>query len=69
MTRREAQLALLLALALVVAGAVWLYGPWGLLVGGVALALLVLFVIDVKEPDGEALARPAGAGLRDPVQR
>lgn len=69
MKRREAQLALLVALGLVIGGAVWLYGPYGLLGGGLALAGLVLFVIDVKEPDGEALARPAGAGLRHPVQR
>lgn len=68
MTRREAQMSLLVALALVVAGAVWLFGPYGLLGGGLALAVLVLFVIDVKESDGEAVARPARPGLRHPVQ-
>jgi hypothetical protein len=69
-TRREAQFALLAALALVIAGAVWMFGPYGLLGGGLLLALLVLFVIDVKESDGEAVAQPVQPGLRraQPVQ-
>jgi hypothetical protein len=69
-SRREAQFALLIALALVTAGTVWMFGPYGLVGGGLLLAVLVLFVIDVKEPDGEAVAQPARPGLRrtQPVQ-
>lgn len=47
------------ALALLVAGLVWLYGPYGLVGSGAVLLVSALFVIDVKEQRGEAV-EPAG---------
>lgn len=71
MTRREAHLSLLVALALVVAGSVWLFGAYGLIGGGLVLACSVLFVVDVKEAGpagGEAVAQSARQGRGVPVQ-
>lgn len=49
MRRREAVAALSAAFALMVVGLTWLFGPYGLVGPGAALALAVLFVIDLKE--------------------
>jgi hypothetical protein len=58
--RYEAVVLLAVALALVLAGVVWLAGPWGLVGGGVVLAALVLFVFDVREDrHDQAVASPA----------
>lgn len=57
-TVRESLAALAVAFALVAAGAVWVWGPWGLIGAGFALAAVVLFVIDVKERH-EAVASPS----------
>lgn len=58
MTMRQALCALAVAYGLIVAGVVWLWGPYGLIGAGVGLAVLVLFVIDVRERH-EAVAGPA----------
>jgi hypothetical protein len=57
-TRRESLLALAVALALIVAGLVWLFGPYGLIAGGIALAASTLFAFErVSEVErGEAVA-------------
>lgn len=63
-TRREALAALVVAGVLVAAGLVWLFGPYGLIGSGFALAALVLFGVDVEERRGEAVevaARPRRA--------
>lgn len=49
MRRAEAVVLLLVALLLVVSGVTWLFGAYGLLGSGVALAALTLIVVDVKE--------------------
>jgi predicted PurR-regulated permease PerM len=67
-TRSEARALLALAVVLLVAGLVWLFGPYGLLGAGLLLAVLVLFVFNVEERTGaEAVAEPAGPGHRHPV--
>lgn len=43
MTRREALLALAVALALIVAGLTWLLGGYGLIAGGLLVAAVTLF--------------------------
>jgi hypothetical protein len=43
MTNREGFYALVAAILLITAGFVWLYGPFGLIGGGVAVAVLTLF--------------------------
>jgi 4-hydroxybenzoate polyprenyltransferase len=59
-TRREAALALAVAAALLVAGLVWLFGPYGLLLSGAALAAVTLFVFDIREESGaKPVADPA----------
>ena len=59
MTRWEARTALAAALLMVTAALTWLLGPWGLLAPGLLLALVVLFLVDVKEQaSGEAVADP-----------
>jgi hypothetical protein len=68
-TRREAAGLLLLALGLVVAGVVWLFGPYGLVAAGVALGVLVLFVVDVNEVPREAVERPSGPRGRASIPR
>ena len=65
MRRREAVTALAAALLLVVAGVVWLWGPYGLIGSGVGLALLTLFVFDIRE---ERRAEPVVSPAR-PVAR
>jgi hypothetical protein len=52
MTNREALCALFLAILLVSGGFVWLYGPYGLIGGGVAIAAVTLFA-DRKEDDDD----------------
>lgn len=47
MKRAEALIAALLALTMVVAGATWQFGPYGLMGGG-AVLLVALLVFDVK---------------------
>jgi hypothetical protein len=64
MRRYEAIALLAVALALIVAGLVWLLGPFGFLASGLALLSVALFVIDVEGQRGEAVAT---AGRRTPV--
>ncbi len=48
--RRGEALALVAAgLAMLAAGLVWLFGPFGLIGVGLALLVAVLFLVDVKE--------------------
>jgi NAD(P)H-hydrate repair Nnr-like enzyme with NAD(P)H-hydrate dehydratase domain len=58
-TIREAKAAVALAALLITAGLVWLFGPYGLIGAGVGVLLLALFVIDVKEQHGQAVATPS----------
>lgn len=51
MRRYEAVILLAVALALIVGGLVWLFHAWGMVAAGLALAVVVLFVVDVKDPD------------------
>lgn len=51
MRRYEAVILLAVALLLLVGGLVWLFGPFGMLAAGVTLAVVVLFVVDIKDPD------------------
>jgi hypothetical protein len=53
MTKREGFYALIAAILFVTAGFVWLYGTFGLIGGGVAIALLALFTDtdDEREDD------------------
>lgn len=53
MTTREALCALFIAILMVTAGAVWLYGPYGLAGGGVAVATLTLLADRREPPDQE----------------
>lgn len=66
MTRREATVLLAVALALVVAGLVWLFGPFGLLASGAVLVALTLFVFDIREEraGADSVAVPARPPLR-----
>lgn len=50
MTTREALCALVIAIGLVTAGGVWMFGPYGLFGGGVLLGVLTL-ATDKKEDD------------------
>lgn len=52
MTTREALCALFLAILIMTAGFVWLYGPWGLVGGGAATAALVLLTDKKEDDDG-----------------
>ena len=49
MRRRELVALLTFALLLAVGGVVWLFGPLGMLAAGLALGVLALTVIDIKE--------------------
>ena len=49
MRRREVVVLVAAAVVLLVAGLVWLFGPFGLLGAGVGLAVVALFVVDVEE--------------------
>lgn len=53
MRRHEAVILLAVALLLLIAGLVWLLKAWGLLGTGLALALIVLFVVNVEDPAGK----------------
>lgn len=66
MRRIEAVVLLAAAVLLVVAGAVWLFGPYGLIGSGVGLAAAVLFVFDIREeaPRAEPVADAARPVLR-----
>jgi hypothetical protein len=62
MTRREAVAALAVAAALIAGGLTWLAGPWGLICSGVALAVLVLLGVNIRDEERgarEAVADPA----------
>jgi hypothetical protein len=52
MTNREALCALYVAILMLTAGFVWLYGPFGLLGGGLAVAVLTL-TTDKREDDDD----------------
>lgn len=71
MTRTEARTSLSVALACLVVGLAWLFGPYGLLGFGLLVLVVVLFVVDVEGTgQNEAVADPAAPGRRDrPVQR
>lgn len=60
MTRREAVALLLVAAALIAAGLVWLFGPFGLIGSGIGFGVAVLFVFDIREefPSAEPMASP-----------
>lgn len=54
MTTREALCALFLAIAMVTAGFVWLFGPYGLMGGGTAVAVVTLLAdIEKKREDDD----------------
>jgi predicted PurR-regulated permease PerM len=53
--RHEAVALLAFAVLLVVAGSVWLFGPFGLLGSGVVLIVVTLFALDIKDGDREAV--------------
>jgi predicted PurR-regulated permease PerM len=55
-TRREALYGLLLAVALLTAGLTWLLGPYGLIIGGVAIGAAVLLLDEKPEERREAVA-------------
>lgn len=52
MTTREVFYLLLLAIAVTTAGFVWLFGPYGLIGGGLALAALTLTADEKEDGDG-----------------
>ena len=65
MTRLEALVLFAAAVTLIVAGLVWLLGPWGLIGSGVALAAVALFAFDLREERrDEPVAGPARPVLR-----
>lgn len=69
MRRAEAVVLLAASLLMVVAGVVWLFGALGLICSGAVLALLTLFVFDVR-PDGrERRAEPVVRAARPVVRR
>jgi hypothetical protein len=65
MRRTEAVVLLAVALALTVAGVVWLLGAAGLIGCGVVLSVVTLFVVDVREESrGEPVVHPARPAVR-----
>lgn len=54
MTTREALCALLLSILIMAAGFTWLFGPYGLIGGGVAVALVTLLADTEKKEDDDA---------------
>lgn len=52
MTTREVFYFLLLAIAVVTTGFVWLFGPFGLIGGGIAIAALALTANEKEDGDG-----------------
>ena len=65
-TRREAVAVLAAGLALLVAGVVWLFGPFGLIGAGVVLAVVALFGLEVG--DGAETLEPASDARGDAVR-
>lgn len=59
MKRGEAVALLATGLALVVAGLVWLFGPFGLIGAGLGLAAFALVGAEVRDNGGEALGAAA----------
>jgi hypothetical protein len=57
--RIEAVALFAFALLLAVAGLAWLFGPYGLLGAGLALIVVTLFALDIKDGDREAVGPPA----------
>ena len=53
MTTREVFYFLLLAIAVTATGFVWLFGPYGLIGGGVAVAALALTADEKPKEDGD----------------
>ena len=49
MTRREALIVVLIAVAMIAAGLTWLYGPWGLAGPGAALLIGTLTTVNERE--------------------
>lgn len=68
MSIREAKAAAAVAVLLITAGLVWLYGPYGLIGAGVGIGLLVLFVVEVREQHGQAVAAPTPEQRRAAVR-
>lgn len=66
MRRVEAVVLLAAAVVMVVAGVVWLFGPYGLLGAGVGLGVAVLFVFDIRE---ERHAEPVADAARPVLRR
>lgn len=54
MKRSEAVWCLIVAFIMITVGLVWLVGPWGMIACGVALGVVVLFMIDVDDQEHEA---------------
>lgn len=52
MTTREALCAMLLAVLMLTAGFVWMFGPYGLMGGGAAVLILTLFTDKREDDDG-----------------
>lgn len=52
MTTREALCAMFMAILLLTAGFVWLFGPYGLIGGGAAVLLVTLFSDKREDDDG-----------------
>jgi hypothetical protein len=51
MTRREALIFILIAVAMIAAGLTGLYGPWGLVGTGLFTLAGVLFLVNEREED------------------
>lgn len=51
MTRREALIGLLIAIAMISAGLTWRYGPWGLAGTGIAVLITTTLIMNEREDD------------------
>ncbi len=49
MTRREALIVSLIAVAMIATGLTWIYGPWGLFGAGIALLIAPPILINERE--------------------
>lgn len=49
MTRREALIVSLIAVAMIAAGLTWIYGPWGLTGTGIAMLIMPLILINERK--------------------